>query len=180
MVCPDNPSENGAALLPVSRDWNFAPSPANDDWTYAVFDWDNIFASLLAGIGNKTIAYSNLIQVSQRYFVPTFSVPLQSCYQDRLGTNLGKALQKRGCVFRRSSSPRQPLALCRTLPRAVRRAWTGLSHRLAARRCLSCTRSMGTSGWSPSSLTTCALTSLCVHLSLYTSVYLSISTAICL
>lgn len=24
---------------------------------------DNIFASLLAGIGNKTIAYSNLIQV---------------------------------------------------------------------------------------------------------------------
>ena len=34
-----NPSENGAALLPVSRDWNFAPSPANDDWTYAVFDW---------------------------------------------------------------------------------------------------------------------------------------------
>ena len=72
MVCPDNPSENGAALLPVSRDWNFAPSPANDDWTYAVFDWDNIFASLLAGIGNKTIAYSNLIQVSQRYFVHFF------------------------------------------------------------------------------------------------------------
>lgn len=34
-----NPSENGAALLPVSRDWNFAPTPANDDWTYAVFDW---------------------------------------------------------------------------------------------------------------------------------------------
>ena len=41
----------------VSRDWNFAPGPANDDWTYAIFDWDNIFASLLAGLGNKTIAY---------------------------------------------------------------------------------------------------------------------------
>jgi hypothetical protein len=37
--CAD-PSENGAALLPVSRDWNFAPSPISDDWTYAVFDWE--------------------------------------------------------------------------------------------------------------------------------------------
>ena len=50
MVCPDNPSENGAALLPVSRDWNFAPSPANDDWTYAVFDWDNIFARCVTSL----------------------------------------------------------------------------------------------------------------------------------
>ena len=33
-----NPAENAAALMPVSRAWNFAPSPANDDWTYAVFE----------------------------------------------------------------------------------------------------------------------------------------------
>ena len=33
------PAENSAALLPVSRDWSFAPNPVNDDWTYAIFDW---------------------------------------------------------------------------------------------------------------------------------------------
>jgi putative isomerase len=42
-----------------------------------VFDWDNIFASLLAGIGNKTIAYSNLIQVIKSKtaagFVPNYA-----------------------------------------------------------------------------------------------------------
>ena len=57
-----NPAENGAPLIPVSRDWNFAPSPANDDWTYAIFDWDNIFGSMLAGLGNKSWAYTNLIR----------------------------------------------------------------------------------------------------------------------
>ena len=32
------PAENGGApLLPVSRVWNFAPGPANDDFTYAIF-----------------------------------------------------------------------------------------------------------------------------------------------
>ena len=33
-----NPAENGAPLIPVSRDWNFAPSPANDDWTVRTSD----------------------------------------------------------------------------------------------------------------------------------------------
>ena len=69
------PAENGP-LLPVSRSWNFAPGPANNDFTYAVFDWDNIFASLLAGISNKSIAYSNLIQVMKSKtaagFVPNY------------------------------------------------------------------------------------------------------------
>ena len=74
-----NPSENGAALLPVSRDWNFAPSPANDDWTYAVFDWDNIFASYMTSLDPraKDIAYSNYIQVvrsrTARGMVPNYS-----------------------------------------------------------------------------------------------------------
>ena len=71
------PAENGAALMPVSRDWNFAPSPASNDWTYAIFDWDNIFASLLAGLGNRTISYSNLIQVIKSKtaagFVPNYA-----------------------------------------------------------------------------------------------------------
>ena len=30
---------------------------------YAIFDWDNIFGSMLAGLGNKSWAYTNLIQV---------------------------------------------------------------------------------------------------------------------
>jgi len=75
-----NPGENGAPLLPVSRDWNFAPTAGGadkDDFTYAIFDWDNIFASLLAGIGNKSIAYSNLIQVIKSKtaagFVPNYA-----------------------------------------------------------------------------------------------------------
>eukprot|EP01045_Picozoa_sp_COSAG04_P027954 COSAG04_NODE_4214_length_2228_cov_1.149366_1_plen_115_part_10 len=29
---------------------------------YAIFDWDNIFGSMLAGLGNKSWAYSNLIR----------------------------------------------------------------------------------------------------------------------
>ena len=46
------PAENGGApLLPVSAVWNFAPGPANADFTYAIFDWDNLFATLLAASG---------------------------------------------------------------------------------------------------------------------------------
>ena len=29
---------------------------------YAIFDWDNIFGSMLAGLGNKSWAYTNLIR----------------------------------------------------------------------------------------------------------------------
>merc|ERR1711990_603171 len=75
------PAENGGLLMPVSRAWSFTPHPVSDDWTYAIFDWDNLFASLLAAHGNtswhKAIAYSNLFQVVKSKtaagFVPNFA-----------------------------------------------------------------------------------------------------------
>eukprot|EP00051_Salpingoeca_urceolata_P014957 m.191191 g.191191 ORF g.191191 m.191191 type:complete len:939 (+) comp18245_c0_seq1:119-2935(+) len=64
------------ALCPVSRAWSFTHT-SNTDFSYAIFDWDNLFASLMAGIGNKTIAYSNLFQVIKSKtaagFVPNFA-----------------------------------------------------------------------------------------------------------
>lgn len=69
-------------ILPVSRSWNFAPSPIGDEWRYVIFDWDNFFASYIAGIDRLTtdaarlVSYSNLIQtVKSRTvagFVPNF------------------------------------------------------------------------------------------------------------
>jgi len=62
------PAENNAVLLPVSRGWTTVPPMADfradgEDWSYAIFDWDNLFASLLAAaVGSKNIAYSNIIQ----------------------------------------------------------------------------------------------------------------------
>lgn len=47
------PAENGGApLLPVSRVWGTRGlCPGVGDWTYIIFDWDNLFASLLAANG---------------------------------------------------------------------------------------------------------------------------------
>lgn len=70
------PAENGP-LLPVSRSWNFAACPATSDWSYVIFDWDNFFASLLAGLEDKSVAYSNLFQVvkskTSAGFIPNFA-----------------------------------------------------------------------------------------------------------
>jgi hypothetical protein len=53
------PAENaGAPFLPVSRAWNFAPS-GDPDFSYAIFDWDNLFASLIVASGAKAPASSN-------------------------------------------------------------------------------------------------------------------------
>lgn len=76
-----NPLENHGLLMPVSRgdSWSFEgqSGAANTDWYYIIFDWDNIFASLLAGLDNKDIAYSNLFQVIKSKtaagFVPNFA-----------------------------------------------------------------------------------------------------------
>lgn len=47
------PVENaGAPLHPVSRSWNFAHSK-REDFSYAKFDWDNLFASLIAACGTQ-------------------------------------------------------------------------------------------------------------------------------
>jgi len=72
------PAENGMApFMPVSRKWDFSPRPMNSDFTYVIFDWDNIFASLLAGLVDRDLAYSNFIQVikskTSAGFVPNFA-----------------------------------------------------------------------------------------------------------
>eukprot|EP00039_Didymoeca_costata_P002667 m.61818 g.61818 ORF g.61818 m.61818 type:complete len:831 (-) comp11450_c0_seq2:48-2540(-) len=72
------PSEYGP-FLPVSRAWNFVKDPINDDWSYVIFDWDNIFASYMSSLDDraKNISYSNFIQVirsrTAKGFVPNFS-----------------------------------------------------------------------------------------------------------
>eukprot|EP00536_Pseudo-nitzschia_multiseries_P006755 jgi/Psemu1/324467/estExt_fgenesh1_pg.C_1470007 len=76
-----NPIENGP-FLPVSRAENWASfgeraGATTPDWTYVIFEWDNLFASLLAGLEHKQIAYSNLFQVVKSKtpsgFVPNWS-----------------------------------------------------------------------------------------------------------
>lgn len=43
------------------------PNPVSCEWAYIMFDWDNFFGSLLAGLDSlmKDIAYSNLIQITK-------------------------------------------------------------------------------------------------------------------
>ena len=70
------PLENGP-IIPVSRNWNFEDgTTASTDFNYAMFDWDNLFASLLAGLTSKEIAYSNFIQTMKSKtadgFIPNF------------------------------------------------------------------------------------------------------------
>ena len=85
------PSEVGP-FMPVSRGWNFAPKIHTSDWSYAIFDWDNLFASLLAGSFDKNIAYSNLFQViktkTSAGFVPNFAAGGQSS-EDRTEPPVG-------------------------------------------------------------------------------------------
>eukprot|EP01060_Flectonema_neradi_P036810 TRINITY_DN719_c0_g2_i1.p1 TRINITY_DN719_c0_g2~~TRINITY_DN719_c0_g2_i1.p1 ORF type:complete len:809 (+),score=122.46 TRINITY_DN719_c0_g2_i1:62-2428(+) len=69
------PLENGP-IFPVSRNWNFEKPTAVPDFNYAMFDWDNLFASLLGSLGSKELAYSNFIQTMKSKtadgFVPNF------------------------------------------------------------------------------------------------------------
>ena len=55
------PAENGGApLLPVSRVWGTRGlCPGVGDWAYIIFDWDNLFASLLAANGANSTAGGN-------------------------------------------------------------------------------------------------------------------------
>ena len=68
------PSEAGP-ILPVSRTWAFAKSVPQ--WNYVLFDWDNYFASLMASMDSKEVAYSNIIQITRAAtasgFVPNYS-----------------------------------------------------------------------------------------------------------
>eukprot|EP01060_Flectonema_neradi_P036803 TRINITY_DN719_c0_g1_i2.p1 TRINITY_DN719_c0_g1~~TRINITY_DN719_c0_g1_i2.p1 ORF type:complete len:789 (+),score=161.32 TRINITY_DN719_c0_g1_i2:881-3247(+) len=69
------PLENGP-LFPVSRSWNFVHDAATTDFDYVIFDWDNLFASLLGALTNKKLGYSNFIQTMKSKtsdgFVPNY------------------------------------------------------------------------------------------------------------
>ena len=73
-TCIYTPVENGP-LMTVSRSWGHSV-PSGLDWTYVLYEWDTFFASLLAGLGDKRIAYSNLFQVvkskTSAGFIPNF------------------------------------------------------------------------------------------------------------
>jgi len=72
------PAEAGP-FLPVSRHWDFVKGQHDTDFSYVIFDWDNLFATYLTSLdpASKDIAYSNLIQVvrsrTARGFVPNYS-----------------------------------------------------------------------------------------------------------
>ena len=70
------PAELGP-LFPVSHNWDFTPPSRNGDFSYVIFEWDNIFASYMLSLDAKELAYSNLIQVIKSKcsegFVPNFS-----------------------------------------------------------------------------------------------------------
>lgn len=99
--------------------------------------WDNIFASLLAGLGNKTIAYSNLIQVIKSKtaagFVPNFAA--------------GGSKSMCVCSHHPRLRPRSPQhdVFIKNGFRS-NEIGTGPSRRLGRRRCCSSIRSTRTSG----------------------------------
>ena len=70
------PAELGP-IAPVSRGWDFTKDAVSSDFTYVLFDWDNIFASYLLSLDSKELAYTNLVAVIKsktgRGFVPNFS-----------------------------------------------------------------------------------------------------------
>ena len=69
------PAELGP-IFPGSHNWNFASS-SDADYSYVIFEWDNIFASYMLSLDAKELAYSNFIQVikskTANGFVPNFS-----------------------------------------------------------------------------------------------------------
>jgi len=72
------PTEAGS-VIPVTYGFSWiSPAPQSYDFAYVLFDWDNVFASYIAGIlGFKDAAYSNLIQIikakSNDGFIPNWA-----------------------------------------------------------------------------------------------------------
>ena len=63
--------EKNRVISPVSRVWSV-------DWGgYVLFDWDTFFASTLAGIGDKDLAYANALEIlreeTAQGFVPNYA-----------------------------------------------------------------------------------------------------------
>ena len=90
------PFENGP-MLPVSRVWNFNHYAVTTDFNYATFDWDNLFAAMLAGVTTREYALSNFIQVMKSKtsagFIPNFSAAGQKS-QDRTEPPIGAKVAK--------------------------------------------------------------------------------------
>jgi putative isomerase len=68
-------------ISPVSRSWSIG-------WGgYVLFDWDTYFASLLAAIDNKELAYANAIEITReqtpRGFIPNFAAASGCTSHDR-------------------------------------------------------------------------------------------------
>lgn len=65
--------EHDRVISPVSRDWNVS-------WGgYALFDWDTFFGATLAAVGDKDLAYANVIEElheeTPQGFVPNYARP---------------------------------------------------------------------------------------------------------
>ena len=63
--------EHERVISPVSRDWNVS-------WGgYALFEWDNFFGATLASVGDKDLAYANVIEEvreeTPQGFVPNYA-----------------------------------------------------------------------------------------------------------
>ena len=63
----------GRVVTPVSRAWSV------DHGGYVLFDWDNYFASYMASLYNKNLAYANAIaitnEITENGFVPNMADP---------------------------------------------------------------------------------------------------------
>lgn len=82
--------KNDRLISPVSRLWSL------DRGGYVLFCWDNYFAGMMAGLGNRAIAYSNLIEITLEHtkagFVPNFIHGTGQKSEDRSQPPVGSAM----------------------------------------------------------------------------------------
>lgn len=82
--------KNNRVISPVSRLWSIGSGG------YVLFCWDNYFASLMASFGNKELAYSNMIEITNERtdagFVPNFSYGSGQKSEDRSQPPVGAAM----------------------------------------------------------------------------------------
>lgn len=82
--------KNDRLISPVSRLWSL------DRGGYVLFCWDNYFAGMMAGLGNRAIAYSNLIEITlertEAGFVPNFIHGTGQKSEDRSQPPVGSAM----------------------------------------------------------------------------------------
>lgn len=83
-------AQNDRVISPVSRLWSIG------NGGYVLFCWDNYFAGLMAGMGCREIAYSNLIEITSEHtdsgFVPNFVHGTHLKSEDRSQPPVGSAM----------------------------------------------------------------------------------------